>query len=349
MNNNIDNLNNQNINAELNNVSADNNVSFNSSEGSNLNKGKKNNEKKILGIIVCIILLIIALIVLLVANISSKKDNTEPTFTTTSSTEKIEVSKELIDEESNVTLKLNSEEYFDKTLIVKVVKDVKIENAVAVYDINLFDKENKVVKVENIRMTISIPYDNINNYTDFKVLYLDENNAVLEELNANYVNGKVVFEVNHLSRYAIVGTKVEEQTPAITKKPTTQAPATTKKPTTQAPATTKKPTTQAPATTKKPTTQAPVTTKKPTTQAPTTTKPEVKTYVVRVSYIDQYSPDRALIVYENGAQISVSEIQYNGTTLCKGNNMVVNMFEIDGISSVTVVLKDGTSVIASVQ
>ena len=327
MNNNIDNLNNQNINAELNNVSADNNVSFNSSEGSNLNKGKKNNEKKILGIIVCIILLIIALIVLLVANISSKKDNTEPTFTTTSSTEKIEVSKELIDEESNVTLKLNSEEYFDKTLIVKVVKDVKIENAVAVYDINLFDKENKVVKVENIRMTISIPYDNINNYTDFKVLYLDENNAVLEELNANYVNGKVVFEVNHLSRYAIVGTKVEEQTPAITKKPTTQAPATTKKPTTQ----------------------APVTTKKPTTQAPTTTKPEVKTYVVRVSYIDQYSPDRALIVYENGAQISVSEIQYNGTTLCKGNNMVVNMFEIDGISSVTVVLKDGTSVIASVQ
>ena len=327
MNNNIDNLNNQNINAELNNVSADNNVSFNSSEGSNLNKGKKNNEKKILGIIVCIILLIIALIVLLVANISSKKDNTEPTFTTTSSTEKIEVSKELIDEESNVTLKLNSEEYFDKTLIVKVVKDVKIENAVAVYDINLFDKENKVVKVENIRMTISIPYDNINNYTDFKVLYLDENNAVLEELNANYVNGKVVFEVNHLSRYAIVGTKVEEQTPAITKKPTTQAPATTKKPTTQ----------------------APVTTKKPTTQAPTTTKPEVKTYVVRVSYIDQYSPDRALIVYENGAQISVSEIQYNGTTLCKGNNMVVNMFEIDGISSVTVVLKDGTSVIASVE
>lgn len=74
-----------------------------------------------------------------------------------------------------------------------------------------------------------------------------------------------------------------------------------------------------------------------------------KSYVVKVSSVDQYSPDRILTVYEDGIKINVSLIKYNGTTLCNGSNMVVNMYEIDGISSVTVVLTNGTSVTASVQ
>lgn len=74
-----------------------------------------------------------------------------------------------------------------------------------------------------------------------------------------------------------------------------------------------------------------------------------KSYIVKVSSVDQYSPDRILTVYEDGTQISVSAIKYNGVTLCSGSNMVVNMYEISGISSVTVVLTNGSSVTASVQ
>ena len=74
-----------------------------------------------------------------------------------------------------------------------------------------------------------------------------------------------------------------------------------------------------------------------------------KTYTVKVAPVDQYSPDRILTVYEDGTQISVSAIKYNGVTLCSGSNMVVNMYEISGISSVTVVLTNGSSVTASVQ
>ena len=74
-----------------------------------------------------------------------------------------------------------------------------------------------------------------------------------------------------------------------------------------------------------------------------------KSYTVKVSSVDQYSPDRILTVYEDGTQISVSAIKYNGVTLCSGSNMVVNMYEISGISSVTVVLTNGSSVTASVQ
>lgn len=74
-----------------------------------------------------------------------------------------------------------------------------------------------------------------------------------------------------------------------------------------------------------------------------------KSYTVRVLSVDQYSPDRTLTVYEDGNPISVSAIKYNGVTLCSGGNMTVNMYEISGISSVTVVLANGTSVTASVQ
>ena len=74
-----------------------------------------------------------------------------------------------------------------------------------------------------------------------------------------------------------------------------------------------------------------------------------KSYTVKVTPVDQYSPDRILTVYEDGTQLSVSAIKYNGVTLCNGSNMVVNMYEISGISSVTVVLTNGSSVTASVQ
>ncbi len=74
-----------------------------------------------------------------------------------------------------------------------------------------------------------------------------------------------------------------------------------------------------------------------------------KSYTIKVIPVDQYSPDRILKVYEDGNEISVSEIKNNGVTLCSGSNMVVNMNEISGIKTLTIILKNGSSVTANVQ
>lgn len=74
-----------------------------------------------------------------------------------------------------------------------------------------------------------------------------------------------------------------------------------------------------------------------------------KNYTVKVTSVDQYSPDRLLTVYEDGVAITVTSISFNGVVLCTGNNMVVNKFEIDGIQSVTVTLTNGVTVVANIQ
>ncbi len=74
-----------------------------------------------------------------------------------------------------------------------------------------------------------------------------------------------------------------------------------------------------------------------------------KTYTVKVSIVDDYSPARVLTVYENGVQITVSEIKYSdGAHLCSGANPNVNKNAIAGETSFIVVLTDGTQVKASV-
>ena len=74
-----------------------------------------------------------------------------------------------------------------------------------------------------------------------------------------------------------------------------------------------------------------------------------KTYVVRVTAIDAYSPDRVLSVYENGTKIAVSAIKYtDGYTLCSGSNTTVNKNDIEGETSLIVVLSGGTQVSASI-
>ena len=199
-------------------------------------------DKKVLILIICIITILLALLLLFFTTMNKNIPNNEKTTTTT--TEKVVEEKVLIDELTNISIKVDDTKYFDNKLSIKKVENVKIENLddktlLMVYDIDLLDKNNNIVKVENANLLVSVPYNNENNYTEFKVLHLDESNKILETLNADYQNGKVVFIVNHLSRYAIIGKKVEEEptTKPITQKPITQNPVTEK-------TTTQKPTTQ---------------------------------------------------------------------------------------------------------
>lgn len=74
-----------------------------------------------------------------------------------------------------------------------------------------------------------------------------------------------------------------------------------------------------------------------------------KSYTVKVSAVDDYSPARILSVYENDTKITVKEIKYSdGTYLCSGSNSNVNKNVIVGETTFIVVLNDGTQVSALV-
>lgn len=74
-----------------------------------------------------------------------------------------------------------------------------------------------------------------------------------------------------------------------------------------------------------------------------------KTYTVKVSVVDEYSPARILSVYEDGSKISFKQINYtDGIKLCSSNGNV-NKSDIDGLSKLQVVLSDGTKVTATIK
>lgn len=74
-----------------------------------------------------------------------------------------------------------------------------------------------------------------------------------------------------------------------------------------------------------------------------------KTYTIKVSIVDEYSPARILSVYEDGSKISFKQINYSdGTKLCSSNGNV-NKSDIEGESKLQVVLNDGTKVTATIK
>lgn len=71
-----------------------------------------------------------------------------------------------------------------------------------------------------------------------------------------------------------------------------------------------------------------------------------KTYTFKVSTIDEYSPDRTISVYEEGSRINFASIKVDGVELCNGSNPTVSKYEIEGVTTVTVVLTGGREVTA---
>ena len=74
-----------------------------------------------------------------------------------------------------------------------------------------------------------------------------------------------------------------------------------------------------------------------------------KTYIVKASSVDAYSPARILSVYEDGSKISFKQINYtDGIKLCSSNGNI-NKSDIEGLSKLQVVLNDGTKVTATIK
>lgn len=269
----------------------------------------KLNSKSIVIIIVIVLIIISMLSLMLMSGL--KNNNEEVTTTTTKSTTTKTINKELKEELYGVSVEYSDTKEIEddhKLEVVKLEEKVSIENVVALYDINLKDINNNIVKVENTSLLITIPYQNVDNYKTFKVLYLNDTNEVLETIPASYLDGKVSFRVTHLSRYAIVGEKDETKTTTTTtKKVVNNTQVTTTVPTTKATtnATTKATTTTKKTTTKKTTTKATTTKKVTTTSTSTTKKTTSKTYTYSWgSEKDAAGQSYLYIIDNNGNKVS---------------------------------------------
>ena len=78
------------------------------------------------------------------------------------------------------------------------------------------------------------------------------------------------------------------------------------------------------------------------------TQNQPKSYTIRITPVDAYTPQVRLTVYENGTSISVSEVRFtDGVRLC-GANLTADKSEVEGETSFIVILNNGSSVTANV-
>jgi len=72
-------------------------------------------------------------------------------------------------------------------------------------------------------------------------------------------------------------------------------------------------------------------------------------YTINVEQIDNFSPDRKLIVYKNDKIIEFKEIQYtDGTYLCSGTNPTVSYSEIVGVKELIIKIDEKEQVVAKI-
>ena len=72
-------------------------------------------------------------------------------------------------------------------------------------------------------------------------------------------------------------------------------------------------------------------------------------YIVKVSIVDDQSPDRILTVYENTEKIEVKRIELSdGTLLCNGYNTTVHFGDVEKEKELRVVLNDNSIVTAKI-
>ena len=72
-------------------------------------------------------------------------------------------------------------------------------------------------------------------------------------------------------------------------------------------------------------------------------------YTIHVEKIDDFSPDRKLIVYKNEQKVNFIEIQsMHGIFLCSGNNPTVSYSEVISEKELIVKINDKKQVIAKI-
>ena len=129
------------------------------------------------------------------------------------------VYKSTIDENTNMIFNYKlTEEISDSDKIVStklsIVDSLKNNNVVGLYDISLYDINNVKKSVKDSLITISIPLGELAGYDTYKVVYIDDNNVISDEVIESKIEDDYIkFDVKHLSKYGIIATKaiVEEE------------------------------------------------------------------------------------------------------------------------------------------
>lgn len=90
---------------------------------------------------------------------------------------------------------------------IEVNKELTDKNVKFIADINVIDKDSRVVAINGIKMKIRIALpEDLTGYDHYEVIYI-LNGEVKETIPAKIEDGYIVFETSHLSQYGIVATK----------------------------------------------------------------------------------------------------------------------------------------------
>ena len=81
---------------------------------------------------------------------------------------------------------------------------------VELYDINMYDENDNIVKMENGTYTIKVELDDLlKKYEGYQVIYIADDNTV-ELIDAKVEGNYIVFNTTHLSKYGIVGSEIRK-------------------------------------------------------------------------------------------------------------------------------------------
>ena len=142
----------------------------------------------------------------------NKNTNTDKEEVSVETVENI-IYKSTVDKDTNMVFNYKlTDEITDSDKIVStklsIVDSLKNSNVVSLYDISLYNSNDVKKSVNNSLITISIPLGDLVGYDTYKVVYIDDNNVITDEvIDSKVEEGYIKFDVKHLSIYGIIATK----------------------------------------------------------------------------------------------------------------------------------------------
>ena len=114
------------------------------------------------------------------------------------------------DKEVKTDYKLTVSDLKDETeLTTKINDSIEDSSLIGLYDVTITNSKQQAV-MKNGLYTIKIKIeDPIEDYTDFKVIYVNETGTIKEYIDATIEGEYIVFSTNHLSQYGIIAKQKE--------------------------------------------------------------------------------------------------------------------------------------------
>ncbi len=101
----------------------------------------------------------------------------------------------------------------DKNDLPKAAELIKLEEKfkkekdatlLSLYDLTMYDSAHEVVSLTG-KFTITLPFDKTQKFDTYKVIYVDDDGNIVEEIDPTIDDDMITFETTHLSTYGVVG------------------------------------------------------------------------------------------------------------------------------------------------